>query len=137
MRFVAKKAADNGYLTIEDAKEGFVMKLTELGTYVIEKRLEAEDKAADAILSGLTDDEKAQLAALCDKISATAEEMGVDYSTIQKRNGRKRGCGKGHKKCHKGGHGHHGHGVPKYVFVFGEQGGHCHGRGHGCGHKRH
>ena len=47
VRFVAKKAADNGYLTIDKPKNGFQMTLSDLGREVIKKRLEAEDKAAD------------------------------------------------------------------------------------------
>lgn len=89
VRDVAQKAADNGYLTIENPEDGFVMTLTELGTEVIKKRLQAEDKAADEILSALTDQEKLTLAALCDKISETAEEMGIDYSRIQKKHEKK------------------------------------------------
>ena len=63
VRFVAKKAADNGYLTIDKPKNGFLMTLTDLGCEVIKKRLEAEDKVADEILAGLSDEEKAALIA--------------------------------------------------------------------------
>lgn len=160
VRDVAKKAADNGYLTIEEPKDGFVMTLTELGTEVVKKRLEAEDKAADEVLGALTDAEKKKLVELCGKISQKAEEMGVDYSRIQKKRGkqcgRKCGChhdGHGHDGgCGKKGHGHgrgcghghgHGHGdhrdAPRYVFVFedGEGGkGKCHA-GRGCRGKGH
>lgn len=148
VRDVATKAADNGYLTIEKPEGGFVMTLTEMGTEVVKKRLEAEDKAADEVLGALTDAEKKKLVELCGKISQKAEEMGVDYSRIQKKRGKR--CGK-KESCH-GGHGHgcgkkgrghgcgHEHGAhrdaPKYVFVFedgaGSEHGHrsCHG-GHG------
>lgn len=68
VRSVAKKAQKNGYLTISDAENGFQMTLTDLGTEVIKKRLAAEDKAADAILSGLSSTEKNQLVKICDKI---------------------------------------------------------------------
>lgn len=140
VRSIAKKAAENGYLTIDDPRERFTMTLTDLGTAVVEKRLEAEGKAADAILAGLTDAEKDQLIELCDKISATAEEMGVDYAKIQKKHGKK--CCKkhhheGHEHCHH--HPHH-HDAPQYVFVFGERGcchEHMHGHHHGHGRKRH
>ena len=122
MRFVAKKAADNGYLTIDKPKNGFQMTLTDLGREVIKKRLEAEDKAADEILAGLSDEEKAQLTSLCEKICQTAEDMGVDYSTIQKKRGKKlckrhHGKGQGCGRHHGHGHGCH-HGSPQYVFVF-------------------
>lgn len=139
VRAVAHVAADNGYLTIERPEEGFQMTLTDLGRDIIKKRLAAEGKAADDILAGLTDAEKAQLVELCDKISANAQGMGVDYAKIQKRHGKKRchkdhgkkGCCKDHGKDHGHGchdHGHH-HGAPKYVFVF-EDGGHHHHHGH-------
>lgn len=140
VRFVAKKAADNGYLTIDKPKNGFQMTLTDLGREVIKKRLEAEDKAADEILAGLSDEEKAQLTSLCEKICQTAEDMGVDYSTIQKKRGKKlckrhHGKGQGCGRHHGHGHGCH-HGSPQYVFVFEGNGGcnHMHGHKH-HGHK--
>lgn len=133
VRTVAKKAADNGYLTIESPKEVFKMTLTDLGTEIIKKRLEAEGKAADEVLANLSDEEKSQLAAICDKICATAEDMGINYSLIQKKHGCK--YGKKHQKrgCPHHGHGHgHGRGGAKYVFLFEGQGSHA----HGChGHK--
>ena len=142
VRDVAKKAADNGYLTIENPEDGFTMTLTEMGTEVVKKRLQAEDKAADEVLSGLTDAEKQTLIDLCNKISDKAEEMGVDYARIQKKHGKRsgkkcceKGHGEGHKHCHKNHHGHghdhchgHHHDSPKYVFVFEE--GHCHHHEH-------
>lgn len=155
VRAVAKKAADNGYLTIADPKEGFTMALTPMGTEVVKKRLAAEDKAADELLSALSADEKAQLIALCEKVSQQAEAMGADYSRIQRRHGRhcgerccqghgskdRQGKGKGHG--HGSTHCHHGHGAPKYVFVFEDgqdhhhhpecEGGH-HGKRHGKKH---
>lgn len=145
VRFVAKKAADNGYLTIDKPENGFQMTLTDLGREVIAKRLEAEDKAADEILAGLSDEEKAQLTQLCEKICQTAEDMGVDYSTVQKKQGRKHHHGKRrHAKCgHHNARCHHGHEGPEYVFVFGGQKPDCrhghgrkhgHGKGHGCKH---
>lgn len=140
VRFVAKKAADNGYLTIDKPKNGFQMTLTDLGREVIKKRLEAEGKAADEILAGLSDEEKAQLTSLCEKICQTAEDMGVDYSTIQKKRGKKlckrhHGKGQGCGRHHGHGHGCH-HGSPQYVFVFEGNGGcsHMHGHKH-HGHK--
>ena len=137
---VAKKAADNGYLTIDKPKNGFQMTLTDLGREVIKKRLEAESKAADEILAGLSDEEKAQLTSLCEKICQTAEDMGVDYSTIQKKRGKKlckrhHGKGQGCGRHHGHGHGCH-HGSPQYIFVFEGNGGcnHMHGHKHQHGH---
>ena len=139
VRFVAKKAADNGYLTIDKPKNGFQMTLTDLGREVIKKRLEAESKAADEILAGLSDEEKAQLTSLCEKICQTAEGMGVDYSTIQKKRGKKlckRHHGKGQGRGHHHGHGCH-HGSPQYVFVFEGNGGCNHMHDHKCHDHKH
>ena len=132
VRAVAKKAADNGYLTIGNPKDGFTMTLTPLGTEVVKKRLAAEDKAADKLFEGVTDAEKEQLISLCNKISANAEAMGADYSLIQKRRGHRHGkkCCEKHggamEACHHG----HSHGAPKYVFVFEEGHGHHHHHHH-------
>lgn len=149
VRDVAKIASDNGYLTIEAPKDGFIMTLTPMGTEVVKKRFEAEDRAADEVLGALTDAEKKNLIDICNKISEKAEEMGVDYSRIQKKRGKRCGekCCDGHgKKGHGHGkgcdHGHHkhghdhDHGAPKYVFVF-EDGDCCHHHDHGeeCCHE--
>ncbi len=130
LRRVAKKAADNGYVIISDPQFKFEVSLTDKGKEVIKKRMTAEDRAADAILEALSGEERQQLLGITQKISKTCEDMGLDYSTIQKRagHGKKHGCrrhdGHGHGKgcCHQG----HG-GSPKYVFVF-EEGGHRHHR---------
>ena len=140
LRRVAEKAEKNGYVTIADPQFKFEVSLTEKGTEVVKKRLSAEDRAADAILEGLTDEERQQLLAITTKISKTCEELGIDYSEIKKRRGGKH-CGHhghgghGHGKgCGRHGHEHgpegckrhgHGHGGPEYVFVFGEGGHHC------------
>lgn len=131
VRAVAKKAADNGYLTIEQPKKGFMMVLTPLGTEVVKKRLAAEDKAADKLFEGITDAEKAQLEALCEKISKNAEAMGADYARIQKRRGRRCGqkCGceqHGQKERCKKEHGSAGRTAPRFVFVFEDGEGHHH-----------
>lgn len=101
---VAKKAADNGYVTIKHKDGGkHRIKLTKLGTQIIEKRLAAEDRAADAVFAYLTDDEKEQLVALCGKVSQACEDMGIDYAEIRKRPHRHGGsCG--HHRVHRQGH---------------------------------
>ncbi len=134
LRHVAQKAKKNGYLTIADPEFGFAMTLTDKGKEVVQKRLEAESKTADTILEGLNAKEIETLIKLTDKISATCEGLGVDYSVIEKREHHKKhchchhkhhekkcGCHHGHRK--EGGHrckGHHGpgHSAPQYVFVF-------------------
>lgn len=128
LRRVAKKAADNGYVTIADPQYKFEVSLTDKGREVIKKRMAAEDRAADAILEGLNDEEREQLLNITAKISKTCEDLGIDYSQIKER----RGHGKKHCEHH---HGHEGHGKgcghrahgtsPEYVFVFGEGHHHC------------
>lgn len=129
VRDVAKKAAENGYLTIENPQDGFVMSLTELGTEVIKKRLVAEDKAADEVLGALTDEEKRTLISLCDKIRAKAEDMGISYEMIQKKRGKR--CGK-ECSCHH--RHHHGHACKKHLDGTHEHG-KCH-KHHEKGHKQ-
>lgn len=148
VRKVAQKAQRNGYVTIEDEEMEFLVSLTEKGTEVIRKRLEAEGRAADAVMAGLTDEERDTLVALADRVSKTCEELGVDYARIKKRKGRccrKGRRAEGSRRPERGGcrcHGRHrGHGAPRFVFVFedgqGGRGGHgCCGH-HGHGHRHH
>lgn len=117
VRHVAKKAERNGYVTIQDPEFKFLVSLTDKGTKVVEKRMEAEDKAADAILEALSAEERQQLETITGKICKTCEELGVDYSLIRKREGGKKCKGRDHH--HEGGH-EHGHHHE-----------HCHGHGHG------
>lgn len=145
LRRVAKKAANNGYVIISDPQYKFEVSLTDKGKEVVEKRLAAEDRAADAILEGLSAEERDQLLSITEKIEKTCEELGIDYSVIKehKHHCKKHG-GHGHGHGCKGGHDHggcdmggghgHGHGkkgcchhddAPQYVFVFGEGHHHC------------
>lgn len=90
---VAHKAAENGYVTVQRKASGKrrVM-LTPLGNEILQKRLEAEDRAADEVFAYLTDDEREQLLALCTKVSDACEDMGIDYSEIdEKKHGRHHG----------------------------------------------
>ncbi len=89
VRSVARIAEKNGYLTISDSQEGFTMELSTMGTEVVKKRLEAESKAADSLFTGISDEEVEGLISVCNKISANAKALGVDYSLIQKRHGRR------------------------------------------------
>ncbi len=106
------------------------MSLTDKGTEVIKKRMDAEDRAADAILEQLSDEEIASLISITEKISDTCEGLGVDYSRIEKKQRRHHGARRGEKCCCKhhgkeGGqdkkhcckHDHENNGS-KYVFVF-------------------
>ena len=52
---VAEKAQENGYVCFATSKKGKLsVALTDKGTMVVEKRLAAEDRAADEVLEGLT-----------------------------------------------------------------------------------
>lgn len=126
VRDVAAIAAENGYIEIDDGEADATYTLSDKGTQIIQKRLAAEDKAADAVMAGLTAKEIAQLEAICEKISKNCEDMGIDYSRIQKKAGKKHcKCHKRHGKGPEGCHGHHGHGhghhhhhEPKCVIVI-------------------
>lgn len=99
---VAKKAADNGYVDITkkgDSKHR--ISLTKTGKQILKKRMAAEDRAADAVCSYLTDQEKEQLVALCAKVNEACEDMGVDYAEIKKRPHRHHG-----HRVHRFGHHH-------------------------------
>lgn len=123
VRGCAKKAQENGYVTFGRTKKGkCALSLTEKGREVLAKRLEAEDRTADEILRGFSEEELEQLSALCGRIVENCKGMGVDYRVIRvKRNGAQGriaeyggedgGRKHGHGKDHKHGHGckhHHG-----------------------------
>jgi Transcriptional regulators len=92
LKDIVKKAARNGYVTIEDVNEKrtYAVKLTDEGRAVAEKRVAANDKTADDILSCLSDEEVAQLNALTEKIILSLKDKGV--------NGKKKGR-KAHECC--------------------------------------
>lgn len=96
---VAEKAQKNGYVRFATSKKGKLsVELTDKGTMVVEKRLAAEDRAADEVLQGLSNKERACLLKLTGKIAKNCKAMGVDYDTIAVK-----GC-----RDRKPGH-HHGH----------------------------
>ena len=109
---VAEKAQANGYVAFATSKKGKLrVKLTEKGTLVIKKRLAAEDRAADEVLAGLSDKERACLVKLCGKVIDTCQAMGVDYRTIAVKGNpdRKPGRHHGHLGHRCGCHGHRSH----------------------------
>ena len=97
LKDIVRKAQRNDYVTIEDAegKKTYAVKLTDVGREVAEKHEKAQDKLAEQILATLTDDERAQLDAINEKLIIACKEAGID------------GKKKGHK-AHKHGH-RHGH----------------------------
>lgn len=102
LKDIVRKAQRNDLVTIEDAegKKTYAVKLTDEGRKVAEKHEAAQDKVAEQILATLTDEERAQLDAINEKLIVACKEAGID------------GKKKGHKTCrHHHGHGHkHGHG---------------------------
>ena len=92
LKDVVKKAERNGYVTIEDVegKRTYAVKLTDEGRAVAQKRVEANDRTADDILSCLSDEEIAQLNALTEKIILSLKDKGI--------NGKKKGR-KAHECC--------------------------------------
>ncbi|WP_080801004.1 MarR family winged helix-turn-helix transcriptional regulator [Arabiibacter massiliensis] len=91
LKGIVKKAERNGYVTIEDvdAKRTYAVKLTDEGRAVAEKRIAANDKTAEDIVSCLTEEETAQLNALTEKLILSCKDKGVNG----KKKGRKaHGC---------------------------------------------
>lgn len=95
LKDVVKKAARNGYVTIGDHadKHTYTVSLTDEGRAIAQKRAAANDKAADEILSCLSEKEVAQLNALTEKLILSVKDKGV--------NGKKKGR-KAHRHhcCH-------------------------------------
>lgn len=104
LKDIVRKAQRNNYVTIEDAegKKTYAVKLTDEGRKVAEKHEKAQDEHAQKILAVLTDEERAQLDAINDKLIVACKEAGID--------GKKKGH-KAHEHGRRHGHGHrHGHG---------------------------
>lgn len=79
LKDVVKKAQRNEYVTIENVDEPrtYAVKLTDLGRELAEKRLAANDRTADEILSCLTDEEVKQLDAITEKLIVAMKEKGI------------------------------------------------------------
>ena len=94
LKDVVRKAARNGYVTIEKTgeKKTYAVKLTDDGRKLAQKREKAQDEAADEIAKALSADEIAQLSAICEKLIVGCKEAGID--------GKKKGR-KHHRKGHK------------------------------------
>ncbi|MBQ9042084.1 MAG: transcriptional regulator [Eggerthellaceae bacterium] len=94
LKDIVRKANRNGYVTIEKAgeKKLYAVKLTDDGRKLAKKHEEAQDKAAEEILSALSADERAQLDAINEKLIVSLKEAGID--------GKKKGR-KHHRKGHK------------------------------------
>ena len=76
---VVKTAQRNEYVTIESVDEPrtYAVKLTDLGRELAEKRVAANDRTADEILSCLTAEEVKQLDAITEKLIVAMKEKGI------------------------------------------------------------
>lgn len=79
LKDVVKKAQRNEYITIESVDEPrtYAVKLTNLGRELAEKRVAANDRTADEILSCLTAEEVKQLDAITEKLIVAMKEKGI------------------------------------------------------------
>lgn len=79
LKDVVKKAQRNEYVTIESVGEPrtYAVKLTDLGRELAEKRVAANDRTADEILSCLTAEEVKQLDAITEKLIVAMKEKGI------------------------------------------------------------
>ena len=102
LKDIVRKAQRNEFVTIEEAEgtKTYAIKLTETGREIAEKRAAAQEKVSEEILSVLTDEERAQLDAINEKLIVACKEAGID--------GKKKGH-KAHKHARRHGHGHCNH----------------------------
>ena len=79
LKDVVKKAQRNEYVTIKSVDEPrtYAVKLTDLGRELAEKRVAANDRTADEILSCLTAEEVKQLDAITEKLIVAMKEKGI------------------------------------------------------------
>lgn len=79
LKEIVKKAQRNEYVTIESVDEPrtYAVKLTDLGRELAEKRVAANDRTADEILSCLTAEEVRQLDAITEKLIVAMKEKGI------------------------------------------------------------
>ena len=79
LKDIVKKAERNGYVTIEsiDQPRTYAVKLTDLGRELAEKRVAANDKTAEDIISCLSAEEVAQLDAITEKLILAMKDKGI------------------------------------------------------------
>ena len=94
LKDIVRKAARNGYVTIEEAgeKKLYAVKLTDEGRALAEKREAAQEATAEKILAALSDVERAQLDAISEKLIVSLKEAGIDGK------GKGRKVRRGHKR---------------------------------------
>lgn len=101
LKDIVKKAERNGYVTIGDHadKHTYTVSLTDEGKQIAQKRVAANDRVAEDILSCLSEEEVAQLNAITEKLILGIKDKGVNG----KKKGRKAQCGhhRHHGCCHR------------------------------------
>ena len=97
LKDIVRKAQRNGFVTVEktDEKKVYAVKLTDEGRELAEKHEAAQGKSADAILAVLTDEERAQLDAINEKLIVSLKEAGISGKKkghkVHRKNKRRRG----------------------------------------------
>lgn len=99
LKDIVRKAERNGYVTIENTDEPrtYQVFLTDEGRTLAQKREEANDRTAAEILSVLTDEERAQLDAINEKLIIACKDAGISgkkkgYRVPCKRRAHARAC---------------------------------------------
>lgn len=79
LKHVVRKAERRGYVTIAESDEHktYRVKITEEGDKIAEKRCEAQDVAAQKLFDPFSEEERAQLNALTEKLIVSAKENGA------------------------------------------------------------
>lgn len=79
VKTIVKKAMRSDLVTIGEAEEKktYTVSLTDEGKAVAEKRVAADKAVAEKVLAGVTEEELAQLEAICDKIILNVKDMGI------------------------------------------------------------
>ena len=97
LKDIVRKAQRNEYVKIEDCdqKRTYIVRLTDQGEEIAEKRCKAHTETAGKILATLTDDELEQLNALTEKVIVQCKELGAHGKHKKGKKGHK------HGKCYK------------------------------------
>ena len=98
LKEIVRKAERCGFVKIKEAnkKKTYIVKLSDEGEELAEKRCAAQEKAAAAILEPLSEAEISQLDAITEKLIVSAKAQGAHG----KRKGGKKHC-KHKRHCHK------------------------------------
>ncbi len=98
LKRVVRKAERNGYAEMADHEEKrtYLVRLTDEGERIAEKRCAANTKAAEDIMSCLTEEEVGQLNALTEKIILSCKAQGAHGA---RKGGRRHCARRGYARC--------------------------------------